>query len=148
MSCARCHRQISPRVLGPGERAALGPGSCSPLSLACSTFPCTTEIPCRCFSILESEGEREKETLMCCSAHLCSHWLILRCALTGLDPQPWPSGMGSNRMNYPASQGLMLLPFSLHSFPSLPRPAHHSGHTIPPEPHSSPQPSGTAPPPP
>ena len=28
------------------------------------------------------EGERERETLICCCTHLCIHWLILVCALT------------------------------------------------------------------
>ena len=34
--------------------------------------------------ILEREegGERERETSICCSTYLCTHWLILVCALT------------------------------------------------------------------
>ena len=31
----------------------------------------------------KGQGERERETSICCSAYLCIHWLLLVCALTG-----------------------------------------------------------------
>ena len=33
--------------------------------------------------IRETEEEREGEMSICCSTYLCTHWLILACALTG-----------------------------------------------------------------
>ena len=56
------------------------------------------------------ERERERGTLVCCSIHLCIHWLLFACALTG----DWTCNFGvrvqpSNQLSCPARTWLWVL---------------------------------------
>ena len=47
----------------------------------------------------ERKGERERETSICCPTHLCTHWLILVCALTRMDPATWAYWDDTNQLS-------------------------------------------------
>ena len=52
----------------------------------------------------ESQRERLRATSICRSTHLCTHWFILVCALTGdRTCNLGVSGQCSNQLNYLAS---------------------------------------------
>ena len=55
------------------------------------------------FQDRENGGGRERESSMCCSTHLCIHWFLLVCALTGDQTHNLGILRGhSNQLSYPA----------------------------------------------
>ena len=67
------------------------------------------------FFIIFRERKRERETSVCCSTHLCIHWFILACALTGDQTNNLSvSGWCSNQLSYPARAAEILIMLTYH----------------------------------